>query len=248
MGFFDIGYSGEPVGKLFGFTHWCWLIGIAAAGVVLCVIHRRLSDRGRTVFRRSVALSMFGLYLLRQLIIAIQGEYGPWCLPLHLCGMSLYIETLDSLIQKKFTRELCYAVCMPGALMGMLFADWIDTPVLNFLHISCSVFHGLMIIYPLLSLTSGDFRPNARRLPLCFGFLAAVSVPVYFFNRSFGTNFMFLSEPSPGSPLVWFEQWLGNPGYLLGFVIMIAIVWAVMYIPFIWIKTPEPRVERETEE
>ena len=121
---------------------------------------------------------------------------------------------------------------MPGALMGTVYANWVYMPTLNFIYITSFVLHGLMVIYPLLSLTAGDHRPSVRWLPACFGFLATVSVPVYFFNLRFDTNFMFLAEPSPGSPLELFEQWFGNPGYLLGFVIMIAIVWAVMYVPF----------------
>lgn len=233
MDFFLTGYGGPSCGTLFDAEHILWLSGIALVGIILCMIHRRLSDKGRVNFRRVVGLTMFGVYLLRQLTIIALGKYGVWCLPLHLCGMSLYIEALDCLFPNRFTNELCYAVCMPGALMGAVYANWVHMPTFNFIYITGFVLHGLMVIYPFLGLTSGDFRPSVRRLPLCFAFLAVVSVPVYFFNMRFGTNFMFLAKPSPGSPLVMFEQWFGNPGYLLGFVIMIAVVWAVMYVPFV---------------
>lgn len=233
MDFFDVAYYGPSCGTLFDAEHILWMVGIAVAGAMMCVVHRRLLDKGRRVFKRAAALTMFGIYILRQMIIIVQGEYGVWCLPMHLCGMSLYIEAVDCLFPNRFTRELCYAVCMPGALMGTLYANWVYMPTLNFIYITSFALHGLMVIYPLLALTGGDHRPSLRWLPACFGFLAAVSVPVYFFNLRYGTNFMFLAQPSPGSPLELFEQWFGNPGYLLGFVIMIAIVWAVMYAPFV---------------
>ena len=233
MDFFTVDYFGESRGSLFDGEHLLWLAGIAVLAAVLCLLHRRQSEKGRRILKRVVGLSLLGIYFLRQLILVLLGEYGIWCLPLHLCGMSLYIEAIDCLFPSKFTRELCYAVCMPGALMGTLYANWVYMPTWNFIFITSFVIHGLMVIYPLLALTGGDHRPDIRRLPWCFGFLAAVSVPVYFFNRHFGTNYMFLSRPSPGSPLELFERWFGNHGYLLGFVIMIAIVWTVMYLPFI---------------
>ncbi len=232
MDFFTNTGTGEAGFALFDAVHFAWIAAVAISAAVLCLVHRRLSDSGRRRLQRGFCLTMFSLYLLRQLVLMLVGDYGVHYLPLHLCGMSLYIETIDSLFPNRFTRELGYAVCMPGALMGLLYANWGNLPLWNYISITSFIFHGMMIIYPLLYLTAGQHRPSPKRLPLCFGFLCAVSLPVYFFNRHFGTNYMFLAAPSAGSPLVWFEKLFGNPGYLLGFVIMIAILWAVMYLPF----------------
>ena len=78
----------------------------------------------------------------------------------------------------------------------------------------------------------GDLRPEARQLPKCLGILVCCAVPVALFNRFFGTNYMFLSWPSPGSPLEWFASFLGRPGYLLGYLPMLALVWLILYLPF----------------
>ncbi len=232
MDFFNVSNPPGNGFELFDITHCSWLLGTAVCAAVLCIIHRRLTAVGRRRMQRALGLTLIGIYAVKQLILAIQGEYDIGYLPLHLCGMSVYIETIDCLFPTKFTRELCYAVSMPGALVGMLYANWTAYPFFTLIHITSFVLHGLMVVYPLLAVTGGDHRPHLRRLPLCFAFLAVVSVPVYFFNRRFGTNYMFLSEPSPGSPLEWFEDWFGNPGYLFGFVIMIALVWLIMYLPF----------------
>jgi len=77
----------------------------------------------------------------------------------------------------------------------------------------------------------GKIKPGARRLPYCFLFLVAISVPIYFFDKRIDANFLFLNWPSPGSPLVWFEKWLGNPGYILGYIPMAAVVWTTLYLP-----------------
>ena len=48
-------------------------------------------------------------------------------------------------------------------------------------------------------------------------FLLITVPPTYFYNKTFGTNFMFINRPLKGSPLETLEQILGNPGYLIGF-------------------------------
>ena len=229
----------NPAGRdfqLFNTAHCCWIAATVIAGVALCLLYRRMQPSARRAVQRTIGLALMGTYIARQLILVALGEYGIGYLPLHLCGMSIYIETIDSLFPNRFTRELCYAVCMPGAAMGLIYANWLYLPAVSFISITSFLFHSIMVIYPLLALAGGDHRPSLKWLPACFGFLAAVSVPVFLFNRHFGTNYMFLSRPSPGSPLELFEQWFGNPGYLLGFVIMIAILWAVMYMPFAFAK------------
>lgn len=248
MDFFATTGTGEKGFAMFDAVHCSWLAGIALMAVLLCVIHRRLGSKGRRIMQRAVALTTMAVYLSRQLMLIIIEEYDVFYLPLHLCGMSIYIEAIDCLFPNRFTRELCYAVCMPGALMGVLYANWGNMPLGSYISITSFVLHGIMIIYPLLAITGGDHRPSPRRLPWCFGFLAAVSVPVYFFNRHFGTNYMFLAKPSAGSPLELFEKWFGNPGYLLGFVIMIAIVWAVMYLPFALIEAKERRLKKASQQ
>ena len=99
--------------------------------------------------------------------------------------------------------------------------------------------HALLMAYPLMLVAGGDLRPEARLLPRCFGILVCCTVPVYLFDRFFGTNYMFLLWPSPGSPLEWFASFLGNPGYLLGYFPMLAVVWLALYLPFAYRKSKQ---------
>lgn len=54
---------------------------------------------------------------------------------------------------------------------------------------------------------------------------------IFVLNKKLGTNFMFLNNGGSGNPLAWAESILGNPGYLLALPVLIALVWAVMYLP-----------------
>ncbi|MBR1660085.1 MAG: TIGR02206 family membrane protein, partial [Oscillospiraceae bacterium] len=66
----------------------------------------------------------------------------------------------------------------------------------------------------------------------CFAILAALAAAVYVFDRVFSANYMFLLSPAAGSPLEWFSLFLGIPGYLLAYIPMLALLWALLYLPF----------------
>ena len=64
--------------------------------------------------------------------------------------------------------------------------------------------------------------------------MLAVAAVMYVFNKLAGTNYFFLNSPAPGSPLEWFARFLGNPGYILGFLPIMAVVWLALYLPWLW--------------
>ena len=120
---------------------------------------------------------------------------------------------------------------LPLHLCGILFPNWVVYPVLNFASINSFVVHGLIIAYPVMIMSSGEFFPDYKRLPKCFMILINIAIPIYFFNKIFDTNFLFINTPSDGSPLVALETWLGNPGYILGMFVLVFICWGILYTP-----------------
>ena len=87
--------------------------------------------------------------------------------------------------------------------------------------------HLLLALYPLALTLRGDMDPQPRAFPRCFALLAAMAVPIWFFNRAFGTNFMFLMRAGEGNPLKLFERF---GSHLLGYPVLLAVVFAVMYL------------------
>ena len=95
----------------------------------------------------------------------------------------------------------------------------------------CAYFGELLYSLSLPGTLLALFFPNWKRLPLSFLTLAGCSVVVAWLNRLWGTNFFFLSQPSKGSPLVWFADWFGASLYWIGFPILIVIIWVLLYVP-----------------
>ena len=211
--------------------HLAWLAIFAAVTLALCLVYRRCGARGRPAIETAIAAVLGAGEVSRLAVIALQGQMGLGWLPLHYCGLAIFIEMWYAAKGGEVLGDILYATCMPGALMALLFPDWTDYPAFCFLSQNSFVIHILLVGYPIMLVWAGRIRPRPRNIPKCFLFLLACALPMYFFDRWTGTNFMFLNWPSPGSPLEWFAS-LGRPGYLIGYLPIAAAVWTALYLPW----------------
>ncbi len=211
--------------------HLAWIAGAAIFGAAAAMVYRRLGVREREIFSRTLALLIFISELGKDIFLAANGAFNVGYLPLHLCGLAVFVCLGDSLRPSPIVRETLYCLVLPGALSALLFPDWLRYPLLTFQSLQSFSIHAMLFAYPLLKLASGELRPDFRKLPRCFLLLLCAAVPIYFFNRAFGTNFLFLSAPVPGSPLEPIAALFGR-FYLVGFAAFVVAVWAVMYLPW----------------
>lgn len=233
--FFVTAESPETGFGLFSAAHFIWLIIGAATAVLICLIYRRSPAEKRSRIRITLASSALAIELLKTLLLILAGDYGIGRLPLHLCGLSIYFCFIHSFMKSSPSSvfsQFLYFFCMPGAVFALIFPDWVGYPLFSFMTFSGFLLHFLITIYVVMQVISADIFPDLRRLPACILIMLLLAVPVYFFDKSAGTNYMFLNWPSPGSPLEWFSS-LGRPGYLLGYIPLMLITWAVLYLPFI---------------
>ncbi len=228
--FFDFSIdprSGNSLG-MFSRGHILWLLAALAAWLIMCRSYKRCAPARRARKRCAIAGAALAIELLRAGLLMFAGEYGIGRLPLHLCALAIYISFLHALRGGELTGQFLYAFCMPGAVCALLFPDWSAYPAFHFMSVSSFALHILLVGYTLMLVAGGDLRPDTRRAPACLGVMLLIAVPVYAFDRLMGTNYMFLNWPSPGSPLEWFA-FLGRPGYLLGYLPLLAAAWAVIY-------------------
>lgn len=218
--------------SLYGQTHLIWLGVIVVFIILLSIFYTRLKPYQKRQFKRSYALFIIFFELLRQITYLVLGRYELGLLPLHLCGLTELLILLHAFTKNKVIKESLYAMGLIGALMALLFADWLVYPVIHFQSIHSFVMHGLLLGYIVMLIWSQELKPNEKLLPQVFILFFLICFGLYYFNKQYGTNFFFLNYPSPGSPLVIFEQWVGNPGYIGLTVILLFIVWIIMYLPW----------------
>lgn len=227
---FTIEYTAKGFG-LFSACHVLWLVFGGVVVFILCRIYKISGGQPRRKLRRVTAFAALGLDLLRGLVLIAAGQYGLGTLPLHLCVMAVYLCAFHALHGGEILGQFLYAFCMPGALSALVFPDWTYYPALHFVTFSSFLLHILIIAYVLMQVAGKDLVPDIRKAPRCLALMLLIALPVYIFDRVTGTNYMFLNWPSPGSPLEIFA-FLGRPGYVLGYLPVIAAAWAVMFLPF----------------
>ena len=218
---------------MFDATHCYWLLFIGIFFIFLLYSYRKLTISKKLLVQKIFFFSLLLLELSKQCYLIFTDSYSYWSLPLHLCGMGIFIIGWHTYKPNKVTAEILYALTLPGALAALIFPGWTNEPLFGFIHFNSFFFHILLVGYVLMLLAAKELRPNVKNLQYAVLFLLLTVPPIYFYNHTFGTNFMFINLPLKGSPLELFESWLGNPGYLIGFTGLVMILWVVMYSPFI---------------
>lgn len=221
--------SGYQSFKLFGPVHLFWL----ALAVVSCVgtafIYRKLSEKGKRnlLITLAVFITLYEIAMNIAYIVTDQWTYG--VLPLHLCGINIFVCLFYALKPNKLTADFLYAVCLPGALFALITPSWTSLPMWNFFHIHSEILHIILVMFPILLLADG-LKPDVKNLWKLFLMVLAVCIPIYFLNFKLGTNFFFVHDDDGNALLVA----LGNmfPDYRLGLLALIAVLWLVMFLPW----------------
>jgi hypothetical integral membrane protein (TIGR02206 family) len=217
---------------LFSLQHLGMLIALFYLGYKLSNAY--LTSPNRDLFRKRLALVIFAMEVIMESLRAVTGQWTAANLPLHLCGWGIFIILFDAFVPNKFTKQLLYALTLPGAAAALLTPDWASAPLVNYFALHSFVIHTLLVTYVIMRMRAHDFRPSFRELWKPVAFLLVVIPMTMIFNANWGTNFFFLSIPAPGSPLEPIHNIFGN-FYLLGMCLLLGFVWVLMYTPWLFV-------------
>ena len=220
----------EGVGfRTFGLTHILWLL----TGLTLCVaagiFYKKLPENTQKKILRILGTIIFVQEIVRDLVLVYLREFDYAYLPFHLCGINILLIAFDVIKPTKLVRSFLYYFAIPGAALALLFPNWTELPIWNFFCLNSIMVHFLLVLYPLLLVTTGRADTDLKSAIQGVGLLVAMAIPVYFLNLLWDTNFMFLMEPDTGNPLEMFEKLLGS--HLWGFPILLPVVILIMYLP-----------------
>lgn len=229
-----IGVGFEPLGM----AHLGMLGGLGVFICAVVLLGCRLRTAGRLRLLRGISVSMVLLELIKDLVLALQGAFSVGYLPLHLCSIAMFICLFWAYRPAWDGAGQClYSLCLSGGVAALLFPDWSRMPLWHFQSLHSFFYHALLVAVPLTAVCSGMVRPRVRKVWKPMVFLGGAAVPVYGFDWLFGTNFMFLRHPVPGTPLELCARFPG--GYLLGYGLLVAAVLVLLNLPFSlwdWVK------------
>ena len=215
--------------SLFGTFHLLWLTVCVLTIVANIFVYKKLSVRGRSNWRKVVAILLVVDEAFKTILLLIGGNYTAMYLPLHLCSINIFVVAYHCLRPNKTIGNFLYMVCIPGALAALLFPSWAALPPASGMNWHSFTVHILLVMYPLVLSVNGEIEITLRAVPKSFLILIGMALVIYPINLLLDTNFMFLMYAEPGNPLYWFGTNWGS--HLLGFPVIIAGVLIVLYLP-----------------
>lgn len=215
--------------SLFDSLHISWLITMVILVVGNCFLYRKLNQKGKAHWRKTVAWLLIADELFKMAILISHGNYTVNYLPLHLCSINIFMIAIHAYKPHSVLDNFLYTVCIPGALAALFFPTWTSLPITSGMHLHSFTVHILLAMYPVVLVSDSEIQPSIKNAPKSLGLLLAMAIPIYGVNWLLDTNFMFLMSADLGNPLYFFETLWGN--HLLGFPVIIAGILLVMYLP-----------------
>ncbi len=230
-------YTQETIPEGLGWEHYSlshllWLAASVTSMYLICRHYTGLSADRRSDYKKKFAWGVVFVEVLKTVVLMSVGRYTVGYLPLHLCSINVFVILYHAYHPNEIVGQSMYALCLPGAVVALIFPMWNPLPNFSYMNIHSFVTHTQLAAYALMLLVSGEVVPSMKLLPKCAALIFSVTPFIYIFNKLFGTNFMFINEPQVNSPLEILGNLMGNPGYLVGFAALVAVVWVVMFLPW----------------
>ena len=222
----DVGFS------LFGSVHLAWLAGILAFTILAALWFSQRSAYRQRRISWAAAWLLCAMIVVEKVVLALTGHLNVYSLPFHLCELAPLLYLFFAWRHWDWLGQVIYALCLPGAAAALLFPDWSAYPQWSFMNINSFLVHGLLVLFPILQLVEHTIRPRLGALWKVWLFLAVLVPPMWLFNRTFGTNYLFLNAASPNSPLAWILDFTGPAWYLLGYALLGLAVMVIMLLPW----------------
>ena len=212
----------------YGIEHLCWLAAAVLFIAGISLLYRKSDSRRRRKIQVVMAILIVLEEVTRDIFLIVTDQFAVSHLPLHLCSVNIILIAVHACKRTKTVDNFLYGICIPGAAAALLFANWLELPVWNYMSIHSFTVHILLVAYPVMMTVGGELQPSVKQLPKCIGLVFGLAVPIYIFNLIFDTNFMFLMYGEECTPLVfWFQEHMGT--HLPGLAILAAVALTAMY-------------------
>lgn len=218
--------------RTFGTPHLAAMGLTAALSVLLIVVARRARSAALT---RAICWALAAALVLNELVTYVYGavSFGLMHvvregLPLHICGIGLYLVAWVLVRPNPFLYEVAYFWGLGGTLQAIV------TPNLAhaFPHVRFFLFffnHSGIVVAVLFATVALRMRPRPRSVLRVFVLTNAWMLLVAGANWLLDANYMFLCKPPEGASIFFFLPW---PWYILFLEPVGLALCLILYSPF----------------
>ena len=225
---------------LWGRTHILSICALGLMILLLLILFLRCDAIRRERVIRVLPIIMVGLEVWKDMFLISVHRFTVGYLPLHMCSLGIVVFLLYAWGRERMRRifgEIAFTLILPSALVAIFDPDWTTYyPPLNFMNIYSYVWHGLLVAYPAMLMLDRRVRPSIRHIHYDLIFIGLVLPPIYLFDKLFSCNYLFVNWPIPNSPLSWLASFMGNPGYLAGYAVLVVLMLLIVYMLYYMVR------------
>ncbi len=228
--YFAYDYTGTPF-VLFGIWHLVALLVIVLLNVGTLGF-RKSTPKTRKAIRWGMAIVLWADEASWHIWNLYWGHWSiKTMLPLHVCSILIWLAGFMLIFKVYQIYEFVYFIGIGGALQALLTPD---AGIYGFPHyriFQTMISHGLLITSGVYMTIVEGFRPTWKsfwRVVVGVNIYAVIIFPI---NMLLGTDFLYINgKPSTASLLDILPPW---PYYLLFMELIGAMVFLILYLPFI---------------
>jgi hypothetical integral membrane protein (TIGR02206 family) len=225
--FFAKDWTGGPF-VLFGPDHLAIIAFFILLNLSFFWLRKIKSERFRFYLRLGMAITLLLFEAAWQTWRIAIGEWNiRENLPLHMCSLFLFINSIMVITRSKTLYELSYCLGIGSGLMAFLTPDPGPYGLWHFVPVQTIFGHGLLVTLTIYMTIVEGFRPRWSSIGKTFLFGLSALILSYGINRLLGSNYMFtMGKPSSASLLDILGPY---PWYLLsmagvGLAVMVVLV------------------------
>lgn len=136
-------------------------------------------------------------------------------IPLYYCSIILYAGIFSGFC-KGVLKRVGDVFLSTGAVIGGLFfiicpnTSLPNYPLFHYISVQSFVFHGTMLFLGLLVIKHKYVNLNLNDITYYFWLILLMGTVSYIVNKLLGTNFMFISDNFPNTPVEYLYNWSGK--------------------------------------
>lgn len=229
-------YSQSPngsVGRYVGVTHLQWLSVTIILIILFVFIYSKQKKHIKISIMRINAYTLLCTEIFRTIwAVSIHHYKLDSMLPLHLCGIMIFVEFFAVVYNNKLLMEFSYYCGLPGAVIGLLTPELNGYVFFSFQNLNYILRHGLLVLIPLLWIFGNGLRPSkigGRKAFLMLSLLALVDAIV---NALLKGNYLFISKVPQNSFLQSAFRNRGYLSYILFVIVGVIIIIYLLYLPW----------------
>ena len=188
----------------------------------------------------TLIVNEIGVWIYRAVTVKSFGVFLQSHLPLHICGVALFVVVLALLCRNQILYEIGYFWGIVGTLNAVL------TPQLgvgfpHYRFFQYFIVHGGIVVGVLFATWGLRMRPTLKGLLRAFLLANLYMVVIAGINLLLKSNYMFICEPPDTKSPFFFAPW---PWYILILDGVALILFFVVYSPFLigdWLRSLSPK-------